>query len=46
MRLITLFKRELWAIEQRSAELAEALRATTRARLENQVDADPALPTA
>jgi CRP-like cAMP-binding protein len=46
MRLITLFKRELWAIEQKSPELAEALRATTRARLENRAGPDPAVPTA
>jgi CRP/FNR family transcriptional regulator, cyclic AMP receptor protein len=39
MRLMTLFKRDLWALEARTPELAEALRATTRQRLEGQAAA-------
>ena len=34
MRLLTLFKRDLWRLEERAPEVAEALRQTVRARLE------------
>jgi CRP-like cAMP-binding protein len=45
MRLITLFKRDLWALEEQSPELAEALRATIRKRLAPPLEeVDPALP--
>ena len=40
MRLLTLFKRDLWALEAQSPELAEALRATTRQRLAGQAAAE------
>jgi hypothetical protein len=44
MRLITLFKRDLWELERRSPEIAAALRATVAERLAHQAeDADPAV---
>jgi hypothetical protein len=46
MRLITIFKRDLWRLEERSPELAEALRVTTLERLQPGATSDPALPAA
>jgi CRP-like cAMP-binding protein len=36
MRLLTLFKRDLWRLEERAPEVAAALRETVRERLERQ----------
>jgi len=41
MRLVSLFKRDLWALEEQSPELAEALRTTVRERLARHEAADP-----
>lgn len=46
MRLITLFKRDLWRLEEGSPELAEALRTTTLERLRSRAPSGPALPAA
>ena len=39
MRLITLFKRDLWQIEERFPELGDALRATVQERLDRSAAA-------
>jgi CRP/FNR family transcriptional regulator, cyclic AMP receptor protein len=44
MRLITLFKRDLWDLERRNPEIAAALRATVAERLAHRAEgADPAV---
>jgi CRP-like cAMP-binding protein len=44
MRLITLFKRDLWQLEARAPDVATALRATMEERIarSNAADATPA----
>jgi CRP-like cAMP-binding protein len=46
MRLITIFKRDLWRLEEQCPELADALRLTTLERLQPGATRDPAFPAA